>query len=82
MMPKKAISSYCDDLYESYIQPTGTDIQKQLDKLVEQKKNEYDKIKNNLASAQEIANKIIAIDSELKKISEYNGKVLTITNIA
>ena len=54
----------------------------QLDKLVEQKKNEYDKIKNNLASAQEIADKIIAIDSELKKISEYNEKVLTTTNIA
>lgn len=79
---KNAISSYCADLYKSYIQPTGLDIQKQLDKLVEQKKNEYDKIKNNLASAQEIADKIIAIDSELKKILEYNEKVLTTTNIA
>lgn len=78
---KKAISSYCDDLYDSYIQPTGQDIQKQLDKLVEQKKNEYDNIKNNLASAQEIADKIIAIESELKKISEYNEKILTTTNI-
>lgn len=79
---KNAISSYCADLYKSYIQSTGLDIQKQLDKLVEQKKNEYDKIKNDLASAQEIADKIIAIDSELKKISEYNEKVLTTTNIA
>ena len=79
---KKAIRSYCDDFYESYIKPTGGDIQKQLDKLVEQKKNEYDNIKNNLASAQEIANKIIAIDSELKKISEYNEEILTTTNIA
>lgn len=78
----KSISSYCEDLCESYILPTGQDIQKQLGKLVEQKNNEYDKIKNNLASAQEIANKIIAIDSELEKISEYNEKVLTTTNIA
>lgn len=79
---KEAIRSYCDDLYKSYILLTGLDIQKQIDKLVEQKKNEYDKIKNDLASAQEIADKIIAIDSELKKISEYNEKVLTTTNIA
>lgn len=78
----ESISSYCKDLYMSYIYPTGLDIQKQLGKLVVQKKNEYDKIKNNLASAQEIADKIIAIDSELKKISEYNEKVLTTTNIA
>ena len=79
---KMTICSYCDDFYESYIKPTGEDIQKQLDKLVEQKKNEYDNINNNWASAQVIANKIIAIDSELKKISEYNEEILTTTNIA
>lgn len=34
---KDTIKEFCQDLFVSYIQPTGKDIQKQLDRLVEQK---------------------------------------------
>ena len=78
---KDAISTFCKDLFESYIKPTGADIQKQLDKLVDQKKKEYDAIKDALDTAQEITDKISALEEDIQTISDYNDKVIETSNI-
>jgi len=78
---KEAINVFCKDLFESYIKPTGADIQKQLDQLVDQKKKEYDAIKDALDSAQEISDKISSLEEDIQTISEYKDKVIETTNI-
>ena len=69
-------------MFVSYIQPTGKDIQKQLDRLVEQKMAEYDAIKHAMASAQEIADKISKLEQDYKTVDEYKIKVNNLKKIA
>lgn len=79
---KDTIKEFCQDLFVSYIQPTGKDIQKQLDRLVEQKMAEYDAIKHAMASAQEIADKISKLEQDYKTVDEYKIKVNNLKKIA
>ena len=78
---KDTITEFCSILFTSYINPTGANIQKQLDKLVDQKKKEYDAIKDAKDSAQEIADKILVLENDIQTISEYSEKVIETTNI-
>lgn len=78
---KDTIREFCSILFESYINQTGANIQKQLDKLVDQKKKEYDAIKDAKDSAQEIADKILVLENDIQTISEYSEKVIETTNI-
>lgn len=72
---KETIKEFCQNLFADYIQPTGKDIQKQLDKLVEQKMKEYDTIKDAMASATEISDKIAVFEEHRVLIKMYNDKL-------
>lgn len=72
---KETIKDFCQDLFTDYIQPTGKDIQKQLDILVEQKKKEYDAIKDAMASATEISKKIAGFEEDRISISTCKVKL-------
>lgn len=72
---KETIKDFCQDLFADYIQPTGMDIQKQLDKLVEQKMKEYDAIKDAMASAAEISDKIAGLEEDRASIKICKNKL-------
>lgn len=72
---KETIKDFCQDLFTDYIQPTGKDIQKQLDKLVEQKMKEYNAIKDAMASAAEISVKIGRFEKDRTFINICKGKL-------
>lgn len=79
---KETIKDFCQDLFTDYIQPTGKDIQKQLDKLVEQKMKEYDAIKDAMASATEISEKIAGFEEDRTSIRTCKGKLENLKKIA
>lgn len=79
---KETIKDFCQDLFTDYIQPTGTDIQKQLDKLVEQKMKEYDAIKDAMASATEISEKITGFEEDRTSIRTCKSELENLKKIA
>lgn len=79
---KETIKAFCMDLSKEYILPTGADIQKQVDELVKNKMKEYDAIKDAMASAQEIADKIASLENDQQTILKYSISVTDLKNIA
>lgn len=79
---KEAIKDFCVELSKEYIIPTGLDIQKQLDELVKNKMKEYDAIKDAMASAQEIANKIASLEKDLQTTKKSSATITELKNIA
>lgn len=72
---KSTIQEYCNDLYNEYIQPTGKNVQQQLDDLVRQKMKEYDAIKDGMDSAQEICDKIERLEKDGETIRTCKGQL-------
>ena len=62
---KEVINSLSKYIYNSYVQPTGIDIQSQLQDLIAEKNKEYIALQNRQSSENEIRKDILQIEEEL-----------------
>lgn len=77
---KDTIKEFCQDLFVSYIQPTGKDIQKQLDRLVEQKWQNMMPLSMQWLRPKKLLKKSQNLSKIIKQLMNIKSKSITLKN--
>ena len=72
---ENSIQSLCGTITKEYINPTGRDIQNQLNALVEKKREEYSTLEQQMVSENELRDQITLLESEKTSLNDYITEV-------